>query len=182
MIEAQGMEPQKVFDSFLVLEYQSGNKKALELLVNRHHKKMCRHAYGYVHDFDSSKDIIQDCWGAIINKLHGLKDPNSFGSWAMRIVTRKSLDYLNRDSRKREKLKQYKLFSNDDIIENGTVEILRLKKAIHTLTNDQQVVLRLFYTEDYPLKEIAGILDISVGTVKSRLFHAREKLKTIVKN
>ncbi|MGI9551025.1 MAG: RNA polymerase sigma factor, partial [Aurantibacter sp.] len=149
------MEPQKVFDSFLVLQYQAGNKKALELLVNRHHKKMCRHAYWYVHDFDISKDIVQDCWGAIINKLHSLKDPNSFGSWAMRIVTRKSLDFLNRDSRKREKLKQYSPVSSDSIDEDRTTEIQQLKKAIRTLTNNQQVVLRLFYTEDYSLKEMA---------------------------
>jgi len=151
-------------------------------LVNRHHKKLCRHAYWYVHDFDTSKDIVQDCWGTIINKLHGLKDPNAFGSWAMRIVTRKSLDFLNRDSRKRENLKQH-CPNNDqeDIEENRTTEIGLLKKAIWTLSEDQQVVLRLFYTEDYSLKEITTILDISLGTVKSRLFHAREKLKTIIK-
>lgn len=176
------MKPQKVFDSFLVLQYQSGNKKALELLVNRHHKKLCRHAYWYVNDFDTSKDIVQDCWGTIINKLHGLKGPNSFGSWAMRIVTRKSLDFLNRDSRKREKLKQYSPTTDEgDTDENKTEEIKELKKGISKLSKGQQVVLRLFYTEDYSLKEIADILDISVGTVKSRMFHAREKLRTILK-
>ncbi|MGI9550596.1 MAG: RNA polymerase sigma factor [Aurantibacter sp.] len=176
------MGPKKVFDSFLVLQYQSGNKKALELLVNRHHKKLCRHAYWYIHDFDTAKDIVQDCWGTIINKLHGLRDPNSFGSWAMRIVTRKSLDFLSRDSKKRENLKQYSPISDQyDIEGNRTAEKQALKKAIDILPQDQQVVLRLFYTEDYSLKEIAAILDISVGTVKSRLFHAREKLKTILK-
>lgn len=177
------MKPQKVFDSFLVLQYQSGNNKALELLVSRHHKKLCRHAHWYVHDFDISKDIVQDCWATIINKLYGLKDPNSFGSWAMRIVTRKSLDFLNRDSRNRERLKQYRF--NSEVYENvndRSLEIRKLKKAISTLTTDQQVVLRLFYTEEYTLKEIGNILEISVGTVKSRLFHAREKLKTILKN
>lgn len=182
IIEVQGMEPQKVFDSLLVLQYQAGNKKALELLVNRHHKRMCRHAFWYVHDFDTSKDIVQDCWGTIIYKLHGLKDPNAFGSWAMRIVTRKSLDFLNRDSRKKEKLRQYNPVSDDSNNQSSTTEVQQLKKAIRTLTSDQQVVLRLFYTEDYALKEIADILDISVGTVKSRLFHAREKLKTILKS
>ncbi len=175
------MKTQKVFDSFLVLQYQSGNKKALELLVSRHHKKLCRHAFWYVHDFDTSKDIVQDCWGTIINKLYGLKDPDSFGSWARRIVTRNSLVYLRRDSIIREYLKLInQTTDNDDIEENNKVIIQRLKKAIETLPNDQQIVLRLFYTEEYALKEIAHILEISVGTVKSRLFHAREKLKTII--
>lgn len=176
------MKPQKVFDSFLVIQYQSGNKKALGLLVGRHHKKMCRHAYWYVHDFDISKDIAQDCWAIIINKLHGLKDPTSFRSWAMRIVTRKSLDFLKRDSRDRVRLNQYRFDSSESETEDHRPEeVQKLKKAINILTKDQQVVLRLFYTEEYSLMEMATILDISVGTIKSRLFHAREKLKTILK-
>ena len=155
----------------------------MELLVNRYHNKMCSHAYWYLHDFDTAQDIVQDCWGTIINKLHGLKDPNSFGSWAMRIVTRRSLDFLNRNSRQRKKLREYRpAQENVQQLEGRDEDIHRLKKAIKSLVEEQQVVLRLFYTEDYSLKEIADILDISIGTVKSRLFHAREKLKTILNN
>lgn len=176
------MDAKKVFDSFLVLQYRSGNKKALELLVKRYHPKLCRHAYGYVKDMDSSKDIAQDSWSTIIAKMNGLRDPNSFGSWAMRIVTRKSLDFLNRNSRTRETLKQYESNSAlNGIDEDRAHEIAMLKKAIGALAHDHRVVLRLFYTEEYSLREIAEILEISVGTVKSRLFHAREKLKKILK-
>jgi RNA polymerase sigma factor (sigma-70 family) len=57
----------------------------------------------------------------------------------------------------------------------------KLLRAIPELTNDQQQVLRLFYTENYALNEISEMLNISVGTVKSKLFHAKEKLKTILK-
>jgi RNA polymerase sigma factor (sigma-70 family) len=57
-----------------------------------------------------------------------------------------------------------------------------VQKAILSLPANQQVVLRLFYTEGYSLNEISDILEIAVGTVKSRLFHGREKLKTILKN
>jgi len=177
------MKSQKVFDSFLVLQFQSGNKKALELLVNRYHKKLCRHAFWYVGDFDTSKDIAQDCWQIICKKLHGLKDPNSFGSWAMRIVTRKSLDHLKRVSRNRENLKKYSpAVANEDLTEDRNEAVKKLRRAMVNLPDDQQVVLRLFYTEDYSLKEIAIILELSIGTVKSRLFHAREKLKTILKH
>lgn len=58
----------------------------------------------------------------------------------------------------------------------------KLLRAIPELTNDLQQVLYLFYTDNYALNEISEILNISVGTVKSRLFHARGKLKTIFKN
>lgn len=56
-----------------------------------------------------------------------------------------------------------------------------LQKEILTLPENQQVVLRLFYTEGYSLNQIRGILEIAIGTVKSRLFHGMEKLKTIFK-
>ena len=56
-----------------------------------------------------------------------------------------------------------------------------LLDAIKQLPVQQQEVLKLFYTEDYSLKEISQLLHISVGTTKSRLFHAREKLKLILK-
>ncbi len=176
------MNPNKIFDALLVLQYQSGNKRALGLLVKRHHSKLCRHSYWYTHDLDASKDIVQDSWSIIITKLTSIRDPNAFGSWAMRIVTRKSLDFLSRNKNDREKLMGYRDTQyNLDVEEDRESDLIQLEKAIKLLPNGQQVVLRLFYTEDYSLKEISTILEISTGTVKSRLFHAREKLKTILK-
>lgn len=176
------MSSNKIFDALLVLQYQSGDKKALGLLVKRHHTKLCRHSYWYTHDLDAAKDIVQDSWSIIITKLGSIRDPNAFGSWAMRIVTRKSLDFLNRNKNDREKLEDYRNTPyNLDSEEDRESDLVRLENAIKLLPNDQQVVLRLFYTEEYSLKEIGTILEISIGTVKSRLFHAREKLKAILK-
>lgn len=172
----------KIFDGLLVLQYRSGKKQALNLLVTRYHKKLCSHSYGYTHDIDASKDIVQDCWGSIINKIDNLKEPNRFGSWAFRIVTRKSLDFINKKKREIEKLNAYKNLPSDDTIELDNESVLKkLQGMIRGLPKDQQIVLRLFYTEEYSLKEISEILEISLGTVKSRLFHARERLKVNLK-
>lgn len=177
------MTPNKIFDALLVLQYQSGDKKALGILVKRHHNRFCSHANWYLSDLEASKDVVQDCWSIIMNKLRSLRDPNSFSSWAMRIVTRKSIDFLKYNKTKREKLRQYQYtnLEGTNNVEKNT-EIVKLPQAIKSLPNNQQIVLRLFYTQEYSLIEISNILEISVGTVKSRLFHAREKLKTILKN
>lgn len=176
------MTPNKIFDALLVLQYQSGDKKALGMLVKRHHNKFCSQANWYLSDLDASKDVVQDCWSIIMNKLGSLRDPNSFSSWAMRIVTRKSIDFLNHNKTKREKLRQYQYTNVEGTNkEKNNTEIKKLQHAIKCLPNDQQIVLRLFYTQEYSLIEISKILEISVGTVKSRLFHGREKLKTILK-
>ncbi len=178
---------QQLIDGQLVLEYQSGNKKALTYLVKRWHKLFCEKAYWIVKDADLAKDIAQDSWKTIINKMEALKDPNSFGSWALRIVYTKSLNSIKSNNKKRERLKVYGYEQETISIENNEkgeeVELKKqLLKAIVSLPVHQQTVLRLFYKEDYSLKEIGTILNISLGTAKSRLFHAREKLKLKHKN
>ncbi len=172
----------KIFDGLLVLQYRSGKKKALSLLVRKYHNRLCKHSYWYTHDIDASKDVVQDCWSIIINKLDSLKEPNLFGSWVFRIVTRKSLDYVKRRKKELGSLNEY--YSTQEIEETkvgNNTDVRKLRGAIQDLTKDQQIVLRLFYTESYSLNEVSEILDISIGTVKSRLFHAREKLKMTLK-
>lgn len=172
----------KTFDALLVLEYRSGNSKALELLVKKYHIKLCKHAYWYTLDMDSSQDIVQDSWKSVLSRLPTLKEPERFGSWVFTIVTRKALNYIKKQKRGKYELHQYGLLIDTDIHDTSTDnQVVLLKKAMLTLPRNQQLVLRLFYTEGYTLNEIHGILDISVGTVKSRLFHAREKLKRILK-
>lgn len=172
----------KIFDGLLVLQYRAGKTDALGLLVSRHHKKLCRQAYWYTHDMDAAKDVAQDCWGAILIKLHTLRNPNLFGSWALRIVTRKSLDYvkkMKRELQERTEFTRTNGTNGEGDLQEEQLE--KLGKAVLELSPQQQQVLHLFYKEDYSLREISGILEISEGTVKSRLFHAREKLKIMLK-
>jgi len=176
-------KPKDILDSELVLDYQAGNKKALALLVGRWHKKFCKKAFYVVKDADEAKDIAQDCWRTIMDKLGSLKDPNRFSGWAMRIVHTKSIDAL----RKKQKVWKGKdAYKNENSFDNEPYsERTQLKnelyKAILELPENQQHVIQLFYLNEYSLKQIAEILKIKAGTVKSRLFHAREKLKTTLK-
>ncbi len=174
----------KIFDSLLVLQCQSGNKKAATLLVKRWHKKLCKQAYWYTNDLEISKDIVQDSWSIILQKINTVKDPNSFGSWALTIVTRNAINWLRIHKKEVENLNTYKndhktTIINDHDDKEKTIALLKI--AIKKLSHDQQMVLNLFYIEEYSVKEIGEIVNISTGTVKSRLFTAREKLKSILK-
>ena len=174
---------EKVFDGLIVLEYQSGNKKSFPILVNRHHLRLCKYSYRYTMDIEASKDIVQDSWKVIMSKLHTLKEPNSFGSWATKIVIRKSLDYIKNTKRNKVIIEDYyRDYKVDDDSDTKELDLKLLLSIIKELPENQRMVLRLFYLEEYSLKEISAILDISVGTTKSRLFHARERLKIILKN
>lgn len=180
-------DAEKTFDSLLVLRCQSGDKKAATILVKRWHEKLCKQANWYVKDVHISKDIAQDCWNTIFLKISDLKNTYSFGSWALSIVNRKSIDWLRKNQKEKEILDSYSKELNPssmahEIIDESENKKLLLKRAIRTLPLEQQMILGLFYKEEYSIKEISVIIGVSLGTVKSRLFTAREKLKSILKN
>lgn len=178
------MKINKGIDAELVSSYQAGNTVALAELVKRWHLTFCNKAFWILKDRDVSKDIAQDSWRTIIDKMHDLKDVDRFGTWAMRIVYSKSMDHIRKESREREKQEQYKLEQPlvADEPEGSKVPLKkRLLKEVRDLPDAQQHVLTLFYVEDYSLKDISKLLNISIGTAKSRLFHAREKLKKQLK-
>ncbi|MFY0604206.1 MAG: RNA polymerase sigma factor [Flavobacteriaceae bacterium] len=175
-----------IADATLVVAYQSGDKRALSILVKRWHVSFCKFAYWYVKDANIAKDIAQESWTIIIKKIKWLKEPEKFKSWAISIVNRKAIDWIRVQSAENKKLQSFynqssRVISEEDETDDNNKRAILLQ-SIYKLSEDQQMVIKLFYAQNYTLKEISEILQISVGTTKSRLFHAREKLKTILKN
>lgn len=171
-------------DSWLIEKYQSGQNSALALLVKRWHLKFCKQAYWYTRDYDSAKDIAQESWVIVIKKIDDLKDTKKFGSWALSIVANKSIDWIRKQNRYKRLNKFPEPFfyaDNKELFDNSK-SIDEVILAIHKLPENQQIVLKLFYLETNSLNQISKLLKISKGTVKSRLFYAREKLKLIIKN
>ena len=169
-------------DKKLIGEYLQGNHKILTKLVKRWHKKFCDKAFWVVKNPDLSKDLAQDSWVTIINKLHTLKDPERFQYWALRIVYTKSIDALHKRYIERTRINDLQINEEiDNPIPDHEDKKHKLLQAIKQLSIEKQNVIRLFYVEQYSIKEIGELLDISTGTVKSRLFKAREELKQTIK-
>jgi len=173
----------KTADAILIQHYQEGQKNALVILVKRWHKLFCSQAYRYTKDADVAKDIAQESWSVILDNIDNAVEIQNFGSWAMTIVSRKAIDWLRKQQKNRENLQR-----QVEDIQTPVHEYLEVDKrldiikiAIRELPTLQQDILRLFYLEEQSLAEISSTLKISKGTVKSRLFYAREKLKTILK-
>ncbi|MEN1785915.1 MAG: sigma-70 family RNA polymerase sigma factor [Bacteroidota bacterium] len=171
-------------DSLLVISYKAGDHKAMDLLVRRWNGKLCAHAFRYVKDWSMAKDITQEAWGSILRKIHMLRDGNSFGSWAMTITGRKALDVLSKHKKRKKEVGDAfwdAQTSQDDMDISLEAKISNIKAAMATLTFEQKMVLKLFYLEEYSLKEIGKITNASVSTVKTRLFRAREKIRDELK-
>ncbi|MEE9409276.1 MAG: RNA polymerase sigma factor [Polaribacter sp.] len=173
-------------DAILIERYQKGDKKMISFLIKKWHLQFCNFAFWIVKDADLAKDIAQESWTIIINKLDNLKEPEKFKSWAISIVNRKAIDFLRAKQREQNKLQSLYFDSKTENIalevNDNSVLKQKLASAIRKLSIEQQMVVKLFYIENYTLKEISKILKISIGTTKSRLFHAREKLKTKLKH
>ncbi|MEM1339456.1 MAG: sigma-70 family RNA polymerase sigma factor [Bacteroidota bacterium] len=176
--------PEKIVDSLLVIAYQGGDKKAMDMLVRRWNKKVCIHAYRYVRDWELAKDITQDTWNTILAKIHRLRDSHSFGSWAITIAGRKAIHAKKKKATFEKKVSSI-FWENQpkEFQENTTKDekISRILEVFKTLSLEHQIVLKLFYLEEYSLKEISQITETSINTVKTRLFRAREKIKEELK-
>ena len=168
----------QVYDEWLILSYQSGNRKALSLLVKRWHSKLLRHIYYKTDHWEASKDLVQDSWVAILHGLDKLRDPADFGVWAMRIANNKAVDWIRKTAREREFLdKESPIFPEMVGKEGKNEEIERIRLSYRKLDHRHRILINLHYRQGYSIHQMARILRISEGTVKSRLFTARNELK-----
>ena len=176
----------QVLDELLVFRCQDGDKASLALLVRRWQKRLWLHALRLTGSGDTASEVCQEAWLAIIRNIRKLRDPAAFRGWAYGIVTRKAADW-GRDRQRQQTLAeraalQQELDAIDAGDDNREQEIAVLRIALRRMSEKHRLVLTLFYLEGLSVAEIAKALAISIGTVKSRLFHAREQLKKLVKS
>ena len=171
-------------NNVLVYRYQNGEDEALKLLIKRFHPVMVRTIVYYTRNCSAVDDIVQDCWYSIIEKLSGLDLQISFDAWALTIAKRKAIDWIRKQQRMRTQAVALHDANLPDVENNETgSEAERLEKirtGIRLLSPSPRIVLEMFYLENLSLKKISDVLDIPEGTVKSRLFHARENLKKTI--
>ena len=171
---------EQIYDELLVLRCQDGEGAALEELVRRWQPRLLRHAQRLTDDLDTASDVLQEAWIAMVRGIGKLDDPARFPAWAYRIVTHKCADWTRRTTRQRrmkdEVSHQPMATSAPPQVERDE-ETHRVQQAIALLPQDRQSLLALFYLQGLGVAEIAKHLGIPRGTVKSRLFHARNALK-----
>lgn len=177
--------PDDILDELLVLRCQDGDAKALEALVGRWGHRLRRHAWRLTGRVDAASDVVQEAWVAIVRGIRRLDDPARFQPWALRIVTNKCADWTRRRQRQRRLMQN--VTGNAAVRatrpadgEASTDEIDRLLQALRKLPTDRRVILSTFYLDGLSTRQIAQSLALPVGTVKSRLYHARNQLKHVL--
>ncbi len=173
----------RIYEELLVQQAQAGDASALGHLAELRGSRLLTHAARLLEDHEAARDVVQDAWIEILRGLPALREPRAFASWATRIVTRRVARHIQGRISDRKTAETLALECEDSIAEDGPAasDARAVRAAIAGLPPDQAATIALFYLEDMSVAEVAIALDIPRGTVKTRLMHAREKLKSALK-
>ena len=177
-------------DDKLILKAQKGDLHSFDVLVRRYQRKIYYLAYRMVKGHDAADDIAQETFINAYSAIRSFKIGYSFYTWLYRICMNLSINYLKRQ----------KLVIPESQFEEETSPLEReaagadpsnhlalkeledkIEKALDLLPPKFKAVLVLRVYEDLSYEEIAKTLKISMGTVMSRLFRAREKMQEMLK-
>ncbi len=171
----------KALDNYQASLAMGGDQHAFALLYKRWHPRLLRLALRLTRNPEDAQDVMQDSAITIAKNIYKLEKPESFSAWAYTIVRRRSADHIKRAIHHREiktRAEAQPLASHATTPEDR----LTLKQVLESLPQTDRAILTLFYSDGFSGKEIALALGVPIGTVKSRLFTAREKLKHIYLN
>ncbi len=165
----------QVFDELLVALVMAGDRKAANRLAVRWQPRLMRTARRYLGDDRMAQGAVQDAWISILRDVVRLRDPARFAPWAFGILRRRCTDALRRRIKDRNRLAQESAEPAQPAA--APDDQIAITQAFAALPPDQRLAAQLFFVEGLSLAEIAEATGVPAGTVKSRLFHARRKLK-----
>ena len=158
-----------------VSKVKKGDKEAFLGLIDENRLNLYRVARGILKDKEDIEDALQNTVIHSFEKISSLKNDEYFRTWIIRILINECNEILRKNKRVMH------LDDNTDTeIYSDSYENMDLTRAINSLSEELRLTTVLFYFEDMSLKDIAKILKIPEGTVRSRLTRARIKLREVM--
>lgn len=182
-------------DSELIQRAKSGEEKALEELIGKYKIAVYNLVYRMVRDKQEAEDLTQETFIKTFKSLPSFNEEYAFSTWIFKIATNNCIDFF-----RKRKLKTYSI---DKPIKYKTSEIQQdhpdpdldaekqiladershlIKEAINSLPEKYHQAIKLRHVEERSYEEIAEMLDLPLGTVKARIFRAREMLNKALKS
>ncbi len=170
-------------DGELIARLKSADLDALGVLFERYRMRVYRTALMIVRDPAVAEDILQDCFLKVYANAHRIDAERPLAPWLYRVTVNLSYTWLSRGRNRRtpidhvsDHLVSPMRHAPDQVTEQSELR-QNIRKAISELSLDQRVVVVLYYLNNLSLQDIAEILNLPIGTVKSRLYYARENLR-----
>jgi RNA polymerase sigma-70 factor (ECF subfamily) len=156
----------------LVLRAQSGDREAFDALLGEIGPPLLRYVTRVMGDTALAEDVVQETFIAIVRKIRWLTDPSLFRAWTYRIASREAFRTL-RKRRNTEPLEEISI----EVSPPDPWQRERLLASLEKLSPASRAVISLHYLEEMPLSEVAAVLDLTIGTVKSRLSYGLVQLR-----
>lgn len=154
------------------------NTTALTTLVARYQTPARRVAQNILGNLADAEDAVQDSWLLALRKLHTLHDPERFGGWFYRIVANVALrKRQQRAAQQPNSAALERLIQSPDEQAAASEYSDLLPVVMHALSDKDHLAITLHYFGGVPLAQLAALLDLPPGTVKSRLHHGRQVLR-----
>ena len=170
-------QKQQIYTELLVIRCQQGEKAAFELIVELWQKRLLMFALRYLDQEIDAWDAVQETWIAVIKGLNKLQRPSLFVSWLFRILTYKCIDRIRKKQAAERLLKNAHI--EPESFETSS-ENESLSRAVDGLSDEHKVLIKLRFGQGLQIGEIAAMLNIAEGTVKSRLHRALAQLRKIL--
>lgn len=176
----------------LIDRLKEGQEKAYRSLVLFYQERLLRVAYGITLDTEESREIVQEVFLKVYSHIASFKGDSKLYTWLRRITVNQSLNWVRKWKRRFRWHHQSLEDDTDKTIEPGgsyeNPEALYSRKeqgnilnnALKSLPEDARTIYMLKEIEGLSYDEIAGLLNIKKGTVSSRIFYARKKLKAFL--
>jgi RNA polymerase sigma-70 factor (ECF subfamily) len=171
-------------DAELVRKHLDGDPDAFRLLYEKYGEKVFASAYRIVGEYHAAADLAQEIFVKVHGELRRFKFESKFSTWLFRVTVNHALNRASEGSRHariHEKIVRDGKGDPGGTKEGRPVDD-EIQRALQELSPKLRTVISLRYLEGLSYEEIAEILELSIGTVKSRLFLAHETLRPMLKN
>jgi RNA polymerase sigma-70 factor (ECF subfamily) len=168
-----------------VAQAKAGEPEAWDALFRRYQLPLYVYVFELVHDEQTSLDLVQETFIAVVRHIGSLRDDAKFGSWLFGIAHQKCIQRWRKQNR--EELLREEIATTANEFEDSPDDLLirqeqeaEFMRLLNKLPLPQRSVLLLHFVEDFSLDEIASITGASVGTVKSRLHYGKKALRKLL--
>jgi RNA polymerase sigma-70 factor (ECF subfamily) len=167
----------KMHDTELLVAVAAGSRQALEELYLGYHRRLARFLSRFTPRYENVEEIINDTFLVVWQSAKDFRYASQVSTWIIGIAYRTALKSLRRQKNHTaaRSLEEYPEQAVDPTSEAEVQDWL--KQGLSQLPVEQRLTLELAYHLGHSLEEIAAITECPVGTVKARMFHAREKLR-----
>ena len=186
-------EIDKIKDEVLIRRFQEGDNSAFEVLLGRYKDRIYNFIYRFVYDVDLAQDLTQDTFLKLFTHKNSYKEIAKFSTWLYTIAQNLARTELRKKNRRKtyavsdlsKNDREFAISSNDNVVHDKESSVqdfdVIIMDCLHQLSEEFQTMIILRDFQELSYDVISRIMEIPVGTVKSRINRGRIKLAALLK-